>query len=81
MRDIYINSNLNSLTKFSSSSRSTEFKDILPWNIPHGNHHNQHKNSHKLHDETAHIVLDLLESQYKLSQQHDQNFPMEGRPL
>ena len=32
-RDIYINSNLNPLAKFTSSSRSTEFKDILPWNI------------------------------------------------
>ena len=31
MRDIYINSNL--ITKFISSSRSTAFKDILPWNI------------------------------------------------
>ena len=33
---IYINSNLNSLTKFTSSSRSTEFKGelkILPWNV------------------------------------------------
>ena len=34
MRDIYINSNLKPLTKFTSSSRSTEFKDILLWNIP-----------------------------------------------
>ena len=33
MRDIYINSNLNQLTKFTSSSRSIKFKDILPWNI------------------------------------------------
>ena len=33
MMDIYINSNLNPLTKFTSSSRSTEFKDILPWSI------------------------------------------------
>ena len=33
MRDIYIDSNLNPLTKFTSSSRSTKFKDILPWNI------------------------------------------------
>ena len=33
MRDVYINSNLNLLTKFTSSSRSTEFKNILPWNI------------------------------------------------
>ena len=35
LRDICINSNLNPLTRFSSSSsRSTKFKDILPWNIP-----------------------------------------------
>ena len=33
MRDIYINSNLNPLTEFTSSSRSSEFKDILSWNI------------------------------------------------
>ena len=33
MRDIYINTNLNQLTKFTSSNSSTEFKDILPWNI------------------------------------------------
>ena len=33
MRDIYINSNLNPFTKFTSSSRSTKLKDILPWNI------------------------------------------------
>ena len=33
MRDIYINSNLNLLTKFPTSNRSTKLKDILPWNI------------------------------------------------
>ena len=33
MRDVYINSNLNPPTKFTSSSRSTKFKDILPQNI------------------------------------------------
>ena len=33
MRDIYIDSTLNSLTKFTRSNKSTEFKDILPWNI------------------------------------------------
>ena len=33
MSDIYINSNLKPLTKLTRSSRSTEFKDILPWNI------------------------------------------------
>ena len=31
LRDIFINSNLNPITKFIRSSRSTEFKDILPW--------------------------------------------------
>ena len=33
MRDTYINFNLKQLTKFMSSSRSTGFKDILPWSI------------------------------------------------
>ena len=33
MRDLYINSNLNPLTKFTSSSKSTKFNDILQWNI------------------------------------------------
>ena len=31
MRVIYINSNLNPFTKLTSSSRSTQFNDILPW--------------------------------------------------
>ena len=43
-KDIYINSNLNPLTKFSSSSRSTNFKDMLPWNI--SNDHKDHPNQH-----------------------------------
>ena len=30
---VYINSNLNPLTKFTSSSRGTEFKDILPYHL------------------------------------------------
>ena len=33
MRYIYINPNLNPLTKLTSSSGSTEFQDILPWYI------------------------------------------------
>ena len=31
--DIYTNSDLNPLTKLTTSRRSTEFKDILSWNI------------------------------------------------
>ena len=30
VKDIYINSNLNPLTKFTRSNRSNEFKDTLP---------------------------------------------------
>ena len=26
-------------------------------------------------------VVNLMENQWKLRQQHDQNFPMEGKPL
>ena len=33
MRDIYINSNLNPLRKFTSSGRRIKLKGILPWNI------------------------------------------------
>ena len=33
MRDINIKSNLYSLTKFTTSGRSAEFEDILPWNF------------------------------------------------
>ena len=35
----------------------------------------------KLCDETGHTVVNLMESQWKLRQQHDQNFPMKGKPL
>ena len=41
----------------------------------------QHKNRHKLYNETRHSVVNLMESQWKLTKQHDQNFPMEGKPL
>ena len=53
MSNIYISSNLNPHTKFTSSSRSTEFKDILSWknlSYDHKDHPNQHKNSQKLCD-------------------------------
>ena len=33
MRDICVSSNLNPVIKFTSSSRSTKFKDIFLWNI------------------------------------------------
>ena len=78
-----MNSNLNLLTKFTSSNTSTKFKDLLPWNISQNDHEdrpNQHENSHKLCDKMGHHIVNLMESQWKLRQQH-QNFPMEGKPL
>ena len=42
----------------------------------HKDHSNQHKNV-----ETGYLVFSLLESQWELKQQHDQNFPMDGKPL
>ena len=45
----------------------------------HEDHLSQHDNSHKPCDETEHPVVNLMESQWKLRQQHDQNFPMEKK--
>ena len=44
----------------------------------HKEHPHQHKNSHKQCDETGHPVVNMIESQWKLKQQHDQNFLLEG---
>ena len=40
----------------------------------HNNCPNQHKNSHKQFNEMEHPVVNLMESQWKLRKQHDQNF-------
>ena len=37
--------------------------------------------SHNLCNKTGHPVVNLMESHWKLRQKHDQNFPMEGKPL
>ena len=42
----------------------------------HENRPNQPENSHKLREKTEHPLLSLT-----LRQQHDQNLPMEGKPL
>ena len=47
----------------------------------HEDRPNQHENIHKQCNETGHLVVNLMESQWKLRQQHDQNFPMEEKPL
>ena len=45
----------------------------------HEDHPNQHKKSQKLYNEMGHPDLSLMEGQWKLRQQHDQNFPVEGK--
>ena len=89
MRDICINSNLKPFTKFNTSSRSIEFKDIFPWNISQMITETVLISMRivvgwlwdKLWDETGHPVLSLTESQWKLRQDHDQNISMERKPL
>ena len=44
----------------------------------HEDYHNQGKNSHRLCDEMRYPFVNL-ESQWKLRQQRDQNFPIEGK--
>ena len=41
----------------------------------------QHGNSHKICGETGHPIVNLMESQWKFRQQHDQNFSIQGNPL
>ena len=83
VRDIYIIANLKPLTKFTSSTRSIEFKYIDPWNMSQ-----MITKTVPIHliivvscDETGHLILSLTESQWKLRPQHDQNFLIEGKPL
>ena len=64
-------SSLNPLTKFTSSSRSTQLNDIFPWNIsqmikkiiPLS------MRIHKLYNEMGHSILSLMGSWWKLRQQ------------
>ena len=43
------------------------------------NQHDENSLSYAICHEMGHPVLILLESQWKLRQQHDQNFPMDGK--
>ena len=42
---------------------------------------NQHEKSHKLCDKTRHPIVNLMESQWKLRQQHDQNLTNGGKAI
>ena len=82
MRNMYISCKLNPLIKFTSSRKSTEFKDSAMEHL---------SNDHKTVPISArvvisytmkrgiHPILSLTESQWKLKQQRDQNFAMEGK--
>ena len=41
----------------------------------HEDHPNQHKNRDKQCNEMGYPVVNMIESQWKLRQKHDQNFP------
>ena len=47
----------------------------------HKDHPNEHENSHKLCNKMGSPILSLTESQWKVMQQHDQNFPIGGKSL
>ena len=68
MIDIYINFNLKPLTEFTSSSWSTEFKDILSWNISQMITKTILISTRiviSYANEMGHPVLSLLETQWK----------------
>ena len=67
------------LTKFTSSWRITEFKDILSRNISQIITETVTISMRivKPSNETGHPVLSLRENQWKLRQQHDQDFPLD----
>ena len=84
LRDIYFSSNLNSLTKSTSSSGSTELKDILPWDLSQMIMKTIPISTRVVVSymmKWGHPALSLSKSQWKLRQPHDQNFPVERKPL
>ena len=46
----------------------------------HEDHPSQHNNSCKQCNESGHAIDNMIESQWKLTQQH-QNFPVKGKSL
>ena len=54
---------------------------MKPLSNDHEDHPNQHKNCHKLCDETGRSVVNLMEIQLKLRQEHDQNCTMEEKVI
>ena len=78
MREMYINSNLNPLTAATEAELWKSLMEHLSNN--HEDRPNQHEKSYKLCNDTGHPTFSLMKSHWKLKQ-HDQNFPIEGKPL
>ena len=80
--DIYTNSNLNPLTKLTSSSRNTEFKDILPQEVSQIITKTVHISTRiVISNAMKHPNLNMMDSQWNLRQERYQNFQMQGKPL
>ena len=60
MRDVYINSNMDLITKLESSSKSIHILDILL--DDHKHHPNQKKNNQKMYNELEHLSISLKDS-------------------
>ena len=64
VRDIYINSNLNSLTNSPAAAEALSLK-YPPMGHLSNDHKDlpcQHENNHKLYDETGHPIVTLMKS-------------------
>ena len=72
---------MNSLTKFTSSSRSTEFKDIFPWNISQMITKTFSIRTRKLISYAMKCSIEFDSKLWKQRQHDDQNFLMEGKAL
>ena len=76
-----INSNRNPLIKFTSSSRSTEFKDIFPWNISQMITKTVPISTRiVISDETVHPLSGLTKTQLKQTVTWSE-FPNEGKAM
>ena len=71
-------------TRNSSSGTGAPRLKITPigqLSYDHEDHPNQLQFNDKLRNESGHPLLSLKQSEWKLSQKHNQNFPIKGKRL